>query len=164
MISLLCLHRFLLDKGLVDFIVVMHNRYTVQCKLHRFIFNFLLVRTTSHQIVSRYCCALKPSLRIFATVDYRKNKFVSWLENFVIRLSFVRSFFFFIWQCAITLWVARVTFHHFHAATGSRCLFHLSMSSYFIRVLLTKNQNAVSVTSRIRGWSKKSAYGKYSNS
>ena len=95
MISLLCLHRFLLDKGLVDFIVVMHNRYTVQCKLHRFIFNFLLVRTTSHQIVSRYCCALKPSLRIFATVDYRKNKFVSWLENFVIRLSFVRSFFFF---------------------------------------------------------------------
>ena len=81
MISLLCLHRFLLDKGLVDFIVVMHNRYTVQCKLHRFIFNFLLVRTTSHQIVSRYCCALKPSLRIFTTVDYRKNKFVSWLEN-----------------------------------------------------------------------------------
>ena len=93
MISLLCLHRFLLDKGLVDFIVVMHNRYTVQCKLHRFIFNFLLVRTTSHQIVSRYCCALKPSLRIFATVDYRKNKFVSWLENFVIRLLFVRSFY-----------------------------------------------------------------------
>ena len=86
MISLLCLHRFLLDKGLVDFIVVMHNRYTVQCKLHRFIFNFLLVRTTSRQIVSRYCCALKPSLRIFATVDYRKNKFVSWLENFVCRL------------------------------------------------------------------------------
>ena len=93
MISLLCLHRFLLDKGLVDFIVVMHNRYTVQCKLHRFIFNFLLVRTTSHQIVSRYCCALKPSLRIFATVDYRKNKFVSWLENFVLRLLFVRSFY-----------------------------------------------------------------------
>ena len=86
MISLLCLHRFLLDKGLVDFIVVMHNRYTVQCKLHRFIFNFLLVRTTSHQIVL-------PSLRIFATVDYRKNKFVSWLENFVIRLLFVRSFY-----------------------------------------------------------------------
>ena len=93
MISLLCLHRFLLDKGLVDFIVVMHNRYTVQCKLHRFIFNFLLVRTTPRQIVSRYCCALKPSLRIFATVDYRKNKFVSWLENFVIRLLFVRLFY-----------------------------------------------------------------------
>ena len=52
MISLLCLHRFLLDKGLVDFIVLMHNRYTVQCKLHRFIFNFRLVRTTSHQIAT----------------------------------------------------------------------------------------------------------------
>ena len=88
MISLLCLHRFLLDKGLVDFIVVMHNRYTVQCKLHRFIFNFLLVRTTSHQIVSRYCCALKPSLHIFATVDYRKNKF-KLVGN--LCLSFVRS-------------------------------------------------------------------------
>ena len=55
-------------------------------------------------------------------------------------------------------------FYHFHVATGSRCLFHHSMSSYFIRVLLTKNQNLVSVTSRIRGWSKKSAHGKYSNS
>ena len=82
-----------LDKGLVDFIVVMRNRYMVQCKLHRFIFNFLLVRTTSHQIVSRYCCALKPSPCIFTTVDYCKNKFVSWLENFVIRLLFVHSFY-----------------------------------------------------------------------